>query len=70
VIIDPAPAVARELRRRLDAMGLLSTASAAPAPRVYTTGAAAQCARLLTLLDGVAVEVEAVTLESSAVPVA
>lgn len=70
VIIDPAPAVARELRRRLEATGLLSTARVAPSPRVYTTGAAAQCARLLTLLDGVAVEVEAVKLESSAVPVA
>jgi len=68
-IIDPAPAVARELRRRLETAGLLSSASAAPRQRVYTTGSAAQCARLLTLLDGVAVEVQAMTLESSAVEV-
>ena len=69
-IIDPAPAVARELRRRLEAAELLSTASAAPAPRVCTTGSAAQCARLIALLDDVPLSVETVTLPSSAVPVA
>lgn len=68
-IIDPAPAVARELRRRLDEACLLSHASAAPPPRVYTTGPVAQCARLIALLDGVALEVEPVTLSSSEVPV-
>jgi len=68
-IIDPAPAVARELRRRLDAAGLLSTAGVARTPRVYTTGSAAQCARLIALLDGVAPEVEAVALPGSAITV-
>lgn len=51
-VIDPAPAVARELRRRLETQGLLGPQAAATAPRVHTTGSVAQCARLLGLLEG------------------
>lgn len=51
-VIDPAPAVARELRRRLATAGMLGTRTRAPTPRVHTTGNVAQCARLLGLLEG------------------
>jgi glutamate racemase len=59
-IIDPAPAVARELRRRLAAAALLSAADRAPPPRVYTTGDPAHCARLIELIDGQPLPVAAV----------
>ncbi len=48
-ILDPAPAVASELRRRLAAADLLATEDAA-STRVLTTGPAARLRELLTLL--------------------
>jgi len=48
-VIDPAPAVARELRRRLTADALLADGPAR-APRVYTTGPVPAMQALLALL--------------------
>lgn len=52
VVIDPAPAVARELRRRLAERHLLGPPAPAPALEVHTTGSVTACARLLDLLEG------------------
>lgn len=48
-VIDPAPAVARELRRRLAALSLLAEKGGG-APRVLTTGSAERMRELLALL--------------------
>lgn len=66
-ILDPAPAVARELRRRLATAGLLSDTVLAPVPEVYTTGDPARCARLVELVDGRQLQVCAIEPDMRAV---
>jgi glutamate racemase len=51
-VIDPAPAVARELRRRLDAASLLGPSDAVATEEYFTTGDAAQAARVMSQLLG------------------
>jgi glutamate racemase len=49
-ILDPARAVAKEVRRRLDERGLLTTATGQGALRLYTTGDPASLHRFLTTI--------------------
>jgi len=56
-ILDPAPAVARELTRRLDGAGVLSTQGGEPSIRFYTTGNVHQASQVVSTLWGEAVEV-------------
>jgi glutamate racemase len=49
-IIDPAPAVAREVRRRLEQRGMLANTTAAGATTFWTSGAPAQLERMLRTL--------------------
>jgi glutamate racemase len=49
-IIDPAPAVAREVRRRLEQRGMLAQATDRGAARFWTSGEPAQLERMLELL--------------------
>jgi len=58
-VIDPAPAVARELRRRLALATLLAPDDAVPSERYWTTGDAAQATRVISQLLGHPVSVEA-----------
>ena len=51
-VIDPAMAVARELRRRLDSGGLLSDSSQAGSEQFWTTGIADEKAAIVGLLWG------------------
>jgi glutamate racemase len=57
-VIDPAPAVARELRRRLSAASLLAPDDAVAAERYFTTGDPQQGARVMSQLLGRPVNVE------------
>lgn len=57
-IIDPAPAVVRQLRRVLAEHGLLAEPDGMPAHRFLTTGEPAVLARALSELVGVAAKVE------------
>lgn len=61
-VIDPAPAVARELRRRLAAAGLQAPEGAEASVRFYSSGAAAQAAAVIAQLWGEPVKVEALTV--------
>lgn len=56
-VIDPAPAVARELRRRLALASLLAPDDAVAADRYWTTGDPAQATRVISQLMGRAVTV-------------
>jgi glutamate racemase len=56
-VIDPAVAVARELRRRLHAGGLLAPQGRVGSERFWTTGAAEQSQRVLAQLWGKSIEV-------------
>ena len=58
-IIDPAQAVARELRRRLEAAGLLVQEAGHGVERFWSSGDTAAAAHVLTLLWGRSVAVEA-----------
>ena len=51
-VIDPAPAVARELRRRLAAASRLAPDDAVASERYLTTGDASQAARVMSQLLG------------------
>jgi glutamate racemase len=51
-VIDPAPAVARELRRRLTAASLLAPDDAIPLERYWTTGDTAEATRVMSQLLG------------------
>jgi len=57
-VIDPAPAVARELRRRLSLAGVLASADAVSSERYWTTGDVAQATRVVSQLLGYPVVVE------------
>lgn len=57
-VIDPAPAVARQVRRVLDSENLLSWEKGAGAVRYLTTGEAAHLQKLLPVLTGEAGVVE------------
>jgi glutamate racemase len=51
-VIDPAPAVARELRRRLSVASLLAPDDAEATEEYLTTGDPAQAARVMSQLLG------------------
>lgn len=57
-VIDPAPAVARELRRRLTQAGLLAPDDATPVERFWTTGEPERATRVMSQLLGRAVAVD------------
>lgn len=57
-VIDPAPAVARELRRRLSAASLLAPDGAVATESYFTTGDPAQGSRVMSQLLGRHVAVE------------
>ena len=59
-ILDPADAVARELRRRLEAAGLLARTGRKGTQRFFTTGARDTASAMMGQLWGESVEVEAV----------
>lgn len=59
-VIDPAVAVARELRRRLQANGLLAPGTRTGTERFWTTGPQAQAQMLIGQLWGKTVEVQRV----------
>jgi glutamate racemase len=59
-IIDPAVAVARELRRRLDAAGLLAPGSHRGTERVWTTGPPEKARDVVVALWGAPVDVSLV----------
>lgn len=58
-VIDPSPAVARELRRRLELQGLLATASQPDKVRYCTSGEIRQVQPVIAQLWGEAVDVQA-----------
>jgi glutamate racemase len=58
-ILDPSPAVARQLRHRLESEGLLTASDATGEKRYFTSGAPAQTADVMTQLLGQAVMLEA-----------
>jgi glutamate racemase len=60
-VIDPAVAVARELRRRLEAAGLLATHTRVGNERFWTTGSAEQSRAVIAQLWGRAIEVTCVS---------
>ena len=60
-VIDPAPAVARELRRRLTAGSLLAPDDAVATERYFTTGNPEQATRVMSQLLGRPVNVEQVS---------
>lgn len=64
-LIDPAPAVARELGRRLGLADLLHPGSGA-APRVLTTGQAVQFERLLDCIGAPGTAVTSIDIEACA----
>jgi glutamate racemase len=51
-LIDPAPAVARELRRRLSSASMLAPGDAVATETYLTTGDAAQASRVMSQLLG------------------
>jgi glutamate racemase len=57
-LIDPADAVARELRRRLEKAGLLSATGRGGSQRFWTTGPPDQAAAVMSQLLGAPVAVE------------
>jgi len=57
-IINPGPAVARELRRRLEVSGLLNTSNKAGSMRYWTSGAPTQVSSAISRLQGQTVQVE------------
>ena len=57
-VIDPAPAVARELRRRLSLAALLAPESAVSVERYWTTGDIEQATRVVSQLLGYRVVVD------------
>jgi glutamate racemase len=59
-VIDPAPAVARELRRRLSVASLLAPEGAVATESYFTTGDAEQGSRVMSQLLGRSVIVEQV----------
>jgi glutamate racemase len=59
-IIDPAVAVARELRRRLDAAGLLAPGLRRGTERVWTTGPPEKARDVVVALWGAPVDVSLV----------
>jgi glutamate racemase len=61
-VIDPAPAVARQVQRILLQHGQVALDNAAPLPRILTTGNPAELQALLPKLLGEALPVEGVTL--------
>ena len=63
-VLDPAPAVAREQRRRRDTTDLLASA-AKPGLQVFTTGEIARMQRLLGLLGEAGVTPRALDLDTS-----
>jgi glutamate racemase len=68
-IIDPAPAVAREVRRRLAQRGMLATSTGAGTVKFWTSGEPAQLERLLELLGIRALFPEVFDLKLADVPV-
>ena len=56
-VIDPANAVARELRRRLDTGGLLRAGNGDGSERFWTTGAAGEVSPIVSQLWGKTVEI-------------
>lgn len=62
-IIDPSPAVARELKRRLESGSLLSDKTVAASTNFWTSGVAASIAPLITRLWGEECEVERMPAE-------
>ncbi|MCP5197044.1 MAG: glutamate racemase [Gammaproteobacteria bacterium] len=59
VILDPSPAVARQLQRRLESGGLLADRHATGLERYFTSGALEQTANVMALLLSQAVILEA-----------
>jgi glutamate racemase len=57
-VIDPAPAVARELRRRLRAQAMLAPDAAVASEQYFTTGDPEQGTRVMSQLLGRDIEVE------------
>jgi len=57
-VIDPAPAVARELRRRLSVASMLAPDDAVATERYFTTGDPAQGSRVMSQLLGRQISVE------------
>jgi glutamate racemase len=62
-VIDPAVAVARELRRRLEASGLLAAAARAGTERFWTTGPPTQSQGVIAQLWGRPIEVTRVAAD-------
>jgi glutamate racemase len=60
-IMDPATAVARELRRRLDTAGLLADGGQRSTERFLTTGIPAEVSPIMSQLLGEPIEVERLT---------
>jgi glutamate racemase len=56
-VIDPAVAVARELRRRLEAVGLLAPDARRGSERFWTTGPPEQSRAVIAQLWGTSIEV-------------
>ncbi|MEY5099995.1 MAG: hypothetical protein RJA36_2714 [Pseudomonadota bacterium] len=67
-VLDPAPAVARELARRLDSLGLLQDADVAGAEHFWTSGAPQHARDVITTLWGRPVEVDALPPASEPLP--
>lgn len=61
-VLDPSPAVARELRRQLEGNGLLSRHDLGGVERFYTTGSLDKANRVIGQLWGTAVGVRYLTL--------
>lgn len=57
-IIDPSSAIASELRRRLESVGLLSAADAGGSEKFWTSGEVAKVQPVITQLWGAPVEVQ------------
>ena len=66
-IIDPAPAVARELRRRLDEAQLLAGPTATPSLSAFTTGAPERFGAQLQVLGETTVPVRGLALHTDPV---
>lgn len=58
-VIDPSPAVARELRRRLATAGLLSTETKLGTERFWTSGAPGKVRTIIEQLWGKTIDIEA-----------
>jgi glutamate racemase len=57
-VLDPSPAVARELRRRLMADGLLSTDESRGTERFWTSGAPERVQKIISRLWGESIDIE------------